>query len=77
MHGAADDTGIVTAGGEQKSIVGRARQSACLVDRLPRGDVVGLRADDEHRQLDARKIGQAAIGLKFAPRQRVVEIELA
>src|SRR6266700_3721470 len=77
MHGAADDAGIVAAGSEQKSIVGRARQSARLVDRLPWGDVVGFRSDHEHRYLDAREIGAAAVGLKFAACQSVVEVQLA
>jgi len=76
MRGAADDARIVAARSEQKSIVGRARQSAGLVDRLPWRDMVGLRADHEHRHLDAGKIGEAAVGLKFAAGQGVVEVQL-
>jgi hypothetical protein len=48
VNRAADDAGIVAARCQQKGIVGGTRQAARLVDRLPRRDVIGFRADDEH-----------------------------
>src|ERR1700676_2263626 len=77
MTGAADDAGIVAARCQQKRKVGRARQRARLIDRLPRCNVIGLRADDEHRHADRREIDAPAFRPELAACQRVVEIELA
>src|ERR1700722_1241446 len=77
MTGTAHDTRIVAARCQQKREVGRARQAARLVDRLPWCNMIGLGADHEHRNPDRSQIDPPALRAELAARQRVIEIQLA
>ncbi len=75
MDRAGHDPCVVAAGGQQEGEVVRADEVVHLVDRLPRRDVIGLGAHDEHRHADVRQPDQLAADRKAVRRELVVEVE--
>jgi hypothetical protein len=74
VYRATHDPGVVATAREQERYLGRARQVVHLVDGLPGGDMVSLRADGEEGYLDADQRKSLAFDLKAVLRQVVVAL---
>ncbi len=74
LAGLGDDADVVPAARKSKRDVG-VRMVVDCVDGSPGGDVVSLRSDDEHRDMDILQCSRMSIGQEAARRELIVEIE--
>src|SRR5580698_1463077 len=76
MHRTTDDAGIVAAARQYIGVVAGSGQPTRLVGRLPRRDMIGLRAKHHHGHNDGLEVYRSPVDFEAPVRQVVLKVQL-